>query len=100
MIKSCRNCRSDVEIFDFTMAFQPIVDIETAEVWGYESLVRGINGESAWSILSQVTDENRYRFDQACRVKAIEAAGRLFAGSALKLSMRRSSRMLGGAFFI
>ena len=59
------------------MAFQPIVDVTQRQVVYYEALVRGINGESAFSILSQVTDELMYRFDQACRVKAIELASEL-----------------------
>jgi EAL domain-containing protein (putative c-di-GMP-specific phosphodiesterase class I) len=58
------------------MAFQPIVDVETGLPFAYEALVRGLNGESAWSVLSQVTEENRYTFDQQCRVKAIETATR------------------------
>jgi len=37
-------------------------------IFGYEALVRGPNGESAYSVLSQVNDDNRYAFDQACRV--------------------------------
>ena len=60
------------------MAFHPIVDLTRGAVWGYEALVRGTNGESAGSILSQVDEERQYKFDQACRVKAIELAGRLF----------------------
>jgi EAL domain-containing protein (putative c-di-GMP-specific phosphodiesterase class I) len=72
---------------DFTMAFQPIVDLEAGKVWGYEALVRGASGEPAGAVLSQVTEENRYRFDQSCRVKAIEAAGRLFEEDSLKLSI-------------
>ncbi len=60
------------------MAFQPIVDLENACVWGYEALVRGVAGEPAGAILSQVTDETLYKFDQACRVRAIELAGSLF----------------------
>ncbi|WP_311065140.1 EAL domain-containing protein [Halomonas sp. DWK9] len=59
------------------MAFQPIVDVIQRQVVYYEALVRGINGESAFSILDQVTDELMYRFDQACRVKAIELASEL-----------------------
>jgi EAL domain-containing protein (putative c-di-GMP-specific phosphodiesterase class I) len=58
------------------MAFQPIVDVSTGAVYAYEALVRGIGGESALSVLSQVTEENRYAFDQQCRVKAIETATR------------------------
>jgi EAL domain-containing protein (putative c-di-GMP-specific phosphodiesterase class I) len=68
------------------MAFQPIVDFN-GRVWGYEALVRGPNGESALSVLSQVNDAIRYRFDQAARVLAIETAGRLYAGRDLKLSI-------------
>ncbi|MEA2119838.1 EAL domain-containing protein [Halovibrio sp. HP20-50] len=73
---SCKRCEGNLP-FEFTMAFQPIVDIALAQVVTYEALVRGINGESAWSVISQVTDELLYRFDQACRVKAIEMASAL-----------------------
>ncbi|MBB3018472.1 EAL domain-containing protein (putative c-di-GMP-specific phosphodiesterase class I) [Microvirga lupini] len=60
------------------MAFHPIIDLTRGVVWGYEALVRGTKGESAGAILSQVDEERQYKFDQACRVKAIELAGRLF----------------------
>jgi EAL domain-containing protein (putative c-di-GMP-specific phosphodiesterase class I) len=60
------------------MAFHPIIDLTRGAVWGYEALVRGTKGESAGAILSQVDEERQYKFDQACRVKAIELAGRLF----------------------
>ncbi|WP_043527893.1 EAL domain-containing protein [Litchfieldella xinjiangensis] len=63
--------------FDFTMAFQPIVDLKEARIYAYEALVRGVNGESAYQVLSQVTDDLLYRFDQACRIKAIELAHQL-----------------------
>jgi EAL domain-containing protein (putative c-di-GMP-specific phosphodiesterase class I) len=60
------------------MAFHPIIDLNRRVIWGYEALVRGTEGESAVSILSQVSEANRYKFDQACRVKAIQLAGGLF----------------------
>ena len=70
------------------MAFQPIIDARRGKVWGYEALVRGLSGEGAASIMAQVGEEQRYRFDQACRVKAIELAARLFpAGQGIKLSI-------------
>ena len=74
----CKDCRS-LETLDieFSMAFQPIVNVATRSIFGYEALVRGLNGEGAMSVLGQVDDGNRYRFDQACRVKAIELASRL-----------------------
>ena len=58
---------------DWSMAFQPIVDVQSHDIWGYEALVRGTNGEPAGAILAQVNDETQYRFDQAARVKAIKA---------------------------
>lgn len=73
---ACKRCDTDVP-FAFTMAFQPIVDVEKRSIVYYEALVRGVNGESAFSILEQVNDNLMYRFDQACRVKAIELASEL-----------------------
>ena len=59
------------------MAFQPIVDLETMKPFAFEALVRGPNGEPAADVLGRVTAENRYAFDQKCRVKAIETAVRV-----------------------
>lgn len=88
MSSICVGCRDDVALpFEFKMAFQPIVDLKANRVWGYEALVRGVNGESAHAILSQITDEIRYRFDQAARVMAIETAGRLYRGRDMRLSI-------------
>lgn len=86
--QTCSGCRDALPLgFAFEMAFQPIVDVASQRVWGHEALVRGPSGESAASILTNVTEDNRYRFDQACRVKAIEAAGRLFDDEDLRLSI-------------
>lgn len=73
---SCNRCEGELP-FEFTMAFQPIVDLSLARIVTYEALVRGIQGESAGSVLAKVTDDLLYRFDQACRVKAIEMASAL-----------------------
>jgi len=75
MRRICTGCRdgSDFEI-PFAMAFQPIVDTLTGKPFAYEALVRAVDGAGAASVLSRVTDDNRYAFDQACRVKAIESA--------------------------
>ncbi len=79
MTKSCADCRNGSG-FDlpFSMAFQPITNIATGKVFAYEALVRGPGGEGAGSVLSQVSNDNRYAFDQQCRVKAIELAARLY----------------------
>jgi EAL domain-containing protein (putative c-di-GMP-specific phosphodiesterase class I) len=77
---TCQGCRSGAPLpFEFTMAFQPIVDVSHNKIWGYEALVRGAQGQSAMSILSQVTQDTLYKFDQACRVRAIEIAGKLMS---------------------
>lgn len=75
MERICSGCRdgADFEI-PFAMAFQPIVDTDTRKPFAYEALVRGIDGAGAYQILSGVDETNRYSFDQACRVKAIETA--------------------------
>lgn len=84
---SCSNCASDDKLgFDFTMAFQPIVNLNTRQIFGYEALVRGLNNESAYSIISQVNDDNRYAFDQNCRVKAIALASKLGLDSMLSIN--------------
>jgi len=77
--RGCQGCRDGMDLpFAFTMAFQPIVYVEARRVWAYEALVRGVNGEGAGSILDLVERSSIYGFDQACRVKAVELAGKLF----------------------
>ncbi|MEM6491993.1 MAG: EAL domain-containing protein [Pseudomonadota bacterium] len=72
--------------FDFTMAFQPIIDLPQRRVFAREALVRGTDGSGAGSVLSQVTTDNRYAFDQRCRVKAIEEAARLGVEDAISIN--------------
>ena len=73
----CRNCKDNQGFeVDFTMAFQPIVNTSNNTIFAYESLVRGKDGAGAKSILDKVNEANRYRFDQACRVKAVELAAK------------------------
>ena len=74
----CGACRDAEELgFEFEYAYQPIVEVGSRSIYGHEALVRGPNGESAASVLAKVNDDNRYRFDQACRVKAVAGAARL-----------------------
>ncbi len=75
--QGCKGCQSAPALPPFTMAFQPIVDLQSQSIDSYEALVRGPDGEGAGTILSQVNEHNRYAFDQACRVRAIELAARL-----------------------
>ena len=90
----CSGCRQmDALGFSFTMAFQPIVDAARRTVWGYEALVRGTQGEGAASILGRINASNRYAFDQACRVRAIEQA------TALGMQERLSINFLPNAVY-
>lgn len=85
----CKGCRSEQQSFDLSMAFQPIVDVVTGLPYAFEALVRGANGEGAAEVLGRVTEENRYAFDQQCRVAAIEqavAAGILDCGARLSIN--------------
>ena len=69
----CMVCREPLP-FGFTYAFQPIVDIASHTVFAYEALIRGLNGEGTASVLAQATYQNRYRFDQECRIRSIRLA--------------------------
>ncbi len=85
----CAGCQDGAGFqLPISMTFQPILNVKTNSVYAHEALVRGVSGESAGHILSKVSDENRYSFDQTCRVKAIEMATELgLARSPAKLSI-------------
>ncbi len=74
---TCRACADPEAALVFTMAFQPIVDVLEHRINAYEALVRWPSGDRAPVVLQQVTEANRYAFDQACRVKAIGMASDL-----------------------
>jgi EAL domain-containing protein (putative c-di-GMP-specific phosphodiesterase class I) len=71
----------------FSMAFQPIVDIEAGTIAAHEALVRGPGGEMAHTILGALSAEDRPLFDQASRVKAIALAVQLGLGTRLSINI-------------
>lgn len=85
MSTGCKKC-GELTGFDFTFAFQPIVNIKTQEIFGYEALVRDRVEKTAWAVLSRVDDDNRYAFDQACRAQAISLANKLQLDSILSIN--------------
>ena len=72
--------------FAFSYAYQPIVDIRTRTIFAHEALVRGPAGQPAPTVLDRVDENNRFRFDQACRFKAIQLAAQLHMKSMLSIN--------------
>jgi len=77
-VQGCIRCRNAQPFpHRLKVAFQPIVDVTRREVFAYEALIRGANGESAATVLAAVQPDQTYTFDQTCRVLAIDTAQRL-----------------------
>ena len=89
---SCRACLDGAGLdFEFDMALQPIVDLEAGSPYAQEALVRGPQGEPAPTVLEKVDETNRYRFDQACRARAVKLAGELGLASRLSINFTPSA---------
>jgi EAL domain-containing protein (putative c-di-GMP-specific phosphodiesterase class I) len=85
-MRGCRACQDALPPPEFTMAFQPVVDLSLRRIDSHEALVRGLNRDPAQAVLAKVNSENRYSFDQACRVKAIELATRMGLDTRLNIN--------------
>ena len=73
--ETCAICGNGLrDDLSFSFAYQPIVDLASRRIFAHEALVRGPAGQPAPTVLEQITDSNRYSFDQACRVTAIDTA--------------------------
>ena len=79
----------------FSMAFQPIVDIEHRSVFAYEALIRGLQNQPAASILDSPCGLSREQtFDERSNALAIQLAEELglhSTGAALFLNFRPST---------
>lgn len=83
----CEQCKSGEKLdFDISMAFQPIVNLHKFSISGYEALVRGVDGSGTLEVFKKVNQENLYKFDQACRTKAIELAAKLNLDKCLSIN--------------
>lgn len=78
--------RGDID-FEFSFAFQPILDFKNREINSFEALIRGPRGEPAASVLNRVSDENISSFDELSRWKAIEMASRLKIPKRLSINL-------------
>lgn len=84
---SCAECAGGAGLgFELSMAFQPIVNINSRDIFAQEALVRGPNNESAAQIFDRVDDSNQYRFDQSCRVTALKLASQIGINSILSIN--------------
>ena len=84
---TCRQCINTRPLgFDFSFAFQPIIRASSSEIIAYEALARGTEGQPFPEVWKHVTEDNLYRFDQACRVKAIKLATELGMTTALNIN--------------
>jgi EAL domain-containing protein (putative c-di-GMP-specific phosphodiesterase class I) len=70
-----------------SFAFQPIADIEARNVFAYEALVRGPQGESAAQIFGAVPSELLPQFDHFARITAVGLAGRLGLSTRISLNL-------------
>lgn len=79
---------------NFTMAFQPIVDLSAGvRLYAYEALVRGLNGEAAPTVLAEARASNFKEFDAECRKQAVHLAHRLDLSACLSVNI--SSEAVG-----
>lgn len=77
--------------FEFSFAFQPIVDVHSREIISFEALVRGPHGEPSASVFAQVPKQATLRFDELCRRKAIHLASWLNNPKRLNLNLTAQS---------
>ena len=87
-VKQCApfSTRGDIG-FDFSFAFQPIVDANNREIVSFEALVRGPHGEPSASVFAQVPQCDYPRFDEVLRREAIYLASRLKIPNLLSLNL-------------
>lgn len=84
---ACAGCSNADELdFEFEYAYQPIVNLKSRTIFAHEALIRGPRGEDAYSVLNRVNADNIYRFDQACRVKAVKTAAELKLDGCLSIN--------------
>ncbi|MGF1500651.1 MAG: EAL domain-containing protein [Paracoccaceae bacterium] len=67
-------------------AFQPIISLATGRIFAHEALLRGPAGEEPEEVFARVAEKLRHRFDEQCRIQAIERAAALGLREALSVN--------------
>jgi len=79
-----------------SIAFQPIVDASSGQVWGYEALTRGADGQTYPEMVAGMDERARMAFDKLTTAKALREAARLGlvqGGVSLTLNVRPTVNM-------
>jgi EAL domain-containing protein (putative c-di-GMP-specific phosphodiesterase class I) len=82
---------AEADIPAFTVAFQPIVDASTGQIYSQEALVRGQNGESAQALFLSMHPDILEHADRLFRKKAISLAGQQGITSLINLNVMPSA---------
>lgn len=82
----CGKCNPQQLGIEFSMAFQPIIAFQQKHIWGYETLVRGMENQPAAFILEQIDASKIHSFDQIIRSKAIRLAHQLHFDQILSIN--------------
>ena len=84
--------------FEFSFAFQPIVDVTSHIVFAYEALVRGLSNEPAGAVFAAIQPSRLHAYDRAARIQAVGLAASLGLNTGLSLNfMPRSLETLPDA---
>ncbi len=73
--------------FEFSFAFQPIVDVRNKEIISYEALVRGPHGEPSASVFARIPRNYLDCYDEIFRRRAMSLASRLSIPNLLNLNL-------------
>lgn len=82
---------AQTEIPRVTIAFQPIIDASTRQIYSQEALVRGQNGESAQALFLSLHPDILHLADAAFREEAIRLAGQQGLTSLINLNVMPSA---------
>jgi EAL domain-containing protein (putative c-di-GMP-specific phosphodiesterase class I) len=71
---------SDINVTEYSFAFQPIIDPLSQHILSYAAEMRTVNGGSASSYFSAISDEEMYQVDLRSKAIAFRQASRLGLG--------------------
>ncbi len=71
---------------DISFAFQPIVDIDSHQVFAFEALVRGPSNQPASSVFAALESSQLHAFDRGARIQAVALAASLGLDTGLSLN--------------